>query len=670
MRAELADGRILEFPDGTDPSVIRATVKKVLAAQPAPESNLLETVGDAVINNPVTRGLGEFGSAIQRGAADTVDFFVSNPINAALQLGGSEARVPTVRQPNQFQEGNFIEDGLPKQIIRAGGELVAPALTGGAALRTAAAAIPEIQASQTLGSAITKQLGASAPAQDIAAAALAGAGGELGQEVAGETGKAVGTLVAPIAPAALKSAASTAIKTILRGVEGNTKGMNKVIDDFSEVGEVPTISQATGRTGQQVVENISGRVAGGGKIVSKAEKLSDSIKERVSRIADDISLVEGAESAGLTIKKGITGRGGFIDRFLSKSSKLWNKSDSFIDDSATVSVANIKGKLDELVREGKIGQILDNPKLSQIKAVLDDVDSLDYRTLRDLRSAVGQKLGNKELITDIPRAELKQVYGALSEDIRQAASQQGDEALKAFNRANAFTRSGHNRLDDFVERITRNVEVDKIFNAVTKGGEGTKVINTFKKSLRPEEWEIVVSNVIRKLGAANAGQQNATGDAFSVGKFLTDWNKLGTAKNSLLSGTKKLETYRNSLNKIARVAERVKEAQKQGANPSGTGQFNANFGLATTGIGGTAGALAAGNPAVATGVAATVLSTIAMNNVGARLMTNPLFVKWLATNATTPKLTGAQITALAKVASASNLDDAAAIQTLIEEIEQ
>lgn len=39
IEAELADGRILEFPDGTDPSVVQATVKKVLASsQPAPQT--------------------------------------------------------------------------------------------------------------------------------------------------------------------------------------------------------------------------------------------------------------------------------------------------------------------------------------------------------------------------------------------------------------------------------------------------------------------------------------------------------------------------------------------------------------------------------------------------------------------------------------------------------
>jgi hypothetical protein len=31
IRAELADGRVLEFPDGTDPGVIQATVKRMIA---------------------------------------------------------------------------------------------------------------------------------------------------------------------------------------------------------------------------------------------------------------------------------------------------------------------------------------------------------------------------------------------------------------------------------------------------------------------------------------------------------------------------------------------------------------------------------------------------------------------------------------------------------------
>ena len=37
IQAQLADGRTLEFPDGTDPLVIQSTVKRMIGAQlPAP----------------------------------------------------------------------------------------------------------------------------------------------------------------------------------------------------------------------------------------------------------------------------------------------------------------------------------------------------------------------------------------------------------------------------------------------------------------------------------------------------------------------------------------------------------------------------------------------------------------------------------------------------------
>ena len=39
IEAQLADGRVLEFPDGTDPAVIQSTVKRLIAeSQPAPKT--------------------------------------------------------------------------------------------------------------------------------------------------------------------------------------------------------------------------------------------------------------------------------------------------------------------------------------------------------------------------------------------------------------------------------------------------------------------------------------------------------------------------------------------------------------------------------------------------------------------------------------------------------
>lgn len=59
MRAELADGRVLEFPDGTDPAVIQTTIKKMLGAQPTEQQqpqaqeqpNLLQRTGSLALES-------------------------------------------------------------------------------------------------------------------------------------------------------------------------------------------------------------------------------------------------------------------------------------------------------------------------------------------------------------------------------------------------------------------------------------------------------------------------------------------------------------------------------------------------------------------------------------------------------------------------------------------
>ena len=51
MKAELADGRVLEFPDGTDPAVIQRTVKKMMGApQPQDQNNWSDVPGKALGN--------------------------------------------------------------------------------------------------------------------------------------------------------------------------------------------------------------------------------------------------------------------------------------------------------------------------------------------------------------------------------------------------------------------------------------------------------------------------------------------------------------------------------------------------------------------------------------------------------------------------------------------
>jgi hypothetical protein len=625
--------------------------EKLSSEQPK-ERGLLQQAGDVAL---------EGMAAVNRGAAGIVDF-AATPVNAALELAGSDARVPSlVSALAPATQGNFMDQGLGRDVVRAAGETVPAALAVGGALRAGAQSLPAMgQASESIGAGALRQMGSSTAAQDAGFAAISGAGGAIGQEVGGDTGQMIGAVAAPAAVALAPQMA----KSALQGIFGNSKTGQaaKVIDDFAAIGETPTVGMASGSPALQQAETVSSSVMGGGALRKKSESIAANMKKRLAEISDDLSTKEGAEAAGLEIKKGIQGKGGFLDRFRSTSSVLWNKADSLIDESKPVSLTNTKSILDEIVRGDKVGAILDNPKLVQLKAVVDETADIDYATLKSLRSSIGQKIGNNELVSDIPRAELKRVYGALTQDIKAAASESSPEALKAFERANKYTRTAHDRIDDYLERISTKVEPEKIFQAVAKGGEGTQIINAVKRSLKPEEWEVVASNVVRRMGRSTSGNQTAEGDAFSVDKFVTDWDKLGSAKKALFSGSPKLDSYGDDLAKIARVASTVKQSSRQGANYSGTAQAASRIAAGT--------GLATGVISASPTILGLTAGSIAMNTAGARLMSNPNFVKWLAQSAKIPaKNSAAAIGALSGVANQSSADDAAIIQQLVEELE-
>ena len=68
-------------------------------------------------------------AAVNRGAVDTLNFVGPDQVNAILQLSGSEKRVPTLNNIPGIDEataGNYMQEGLPRDIVRTGGEFLSP----------------------------------------------------------------------------------------------------------------------------------------------------------------------------------------------------------------------------------------------------------------------------------------------------------------------------------------------------------------------------------------------------------------------------------------------------------------------------------------------------------------------------------------------------------------
>ncbi len=285
---------------------------------------------------------------------------------------------------------------------------------------------------------------------------------------------------------------------------------------------------------------------------------------------------------------------------------------------------------------GRISQIRDNFNADMQRSgqstlannMRNPAPGLPYEAVKRLRTQVGALLESSELVTGAPRSQLKQLYAALSEDMRQGAIMSGNPgALRAWTRADRFTRAGHERLEGVIEKLVKADTVEGMFKSATNLEDmklGATKISTVMKSLQPAERSVVQSAFIRRLGLAKEGAQGAEGGTFSTQTFLTNWNKMSPQAKSTMFPRE----YRNCLDVIARSAEQIKRGSKVFANPSGTAPAAAQIGF----VGALGTSLATGSLKTA----AVLLSGFGAGRLSANLMTNPAFVRWLATSMKRP----------------------------------
>ncbi|MBL4891453.1 MAG: hypothetical protein JKX91_06460 [Rhizobiaceae bacterium] len=187
---------------------------------------------------PVVAPFSEAAAAFNRGALNLAESLTIDPINATLQLAGSDVRVPKLSESKvgqAFTKGEFLEPGIVRDVIQAGGELAAPGAAIGKVTRSIAQGVP---VAQTVGSNIARQLSTGTVAADVGLSGVAGAGGRAGEEVGGPIGGAIGSIAAPLAVAVPISAAKSVTSGLLRKaapsvdeLKNTARGIYKSLDD-------------------------------------------------------------------------------------------------------------------------------------------------------------------------------------------------------------------------------------------------------------------------------------------------------------------------------------------------------------------------------------------------------------------------------------------------------
>jgi hypothetical protein len=132
---------------------------------------------------------------------------------------------------------------------------------------------------------------------------------------------------------------------------------------------------------------------------------------------------------------------------------------------------------------------------------------------------VGEIIGQPGLASDGAQiGQLRALYGALSDDIRQTAKEFGPKAEGAWSRWNNYARARSDRIENVVSLILgKNGErgSQSAFEAMQrlaadKGGDPIKLARALR-SMPEEEAGSVRATMLDDLGTASAGKQDHTG---------------------------------------------------------------------------------------------------------------------------------------------------------------
>jgi hypothetical protein len=654
----------IDLPDDTTPAEVNQIVKDYSEAKSAVSP---EGIGDYATRqagltaraaiNPITAGAATgaaigsiapgIGTAAGAGAgavAGLVTDIIPKVYNALIAEPTQTGKIPSL---TEVMDRIKDEMGLPRpatdiermsgRAIEATSGLMAPVGAGKMALQAVspiARGIGQTLTSEPTAQALSTMTGSIG--QSLAESAGAGPAEQTAAGLVGALVPSASALrFAPIPGTGVKAPvpimAERAAQTVGR-MGAPREQIAKNIEAFQRAGTMPSAGQATESGVMRGIESTLGRVPGSIDIM-RAKSISQQaeIGGKVKQIADELSAIKEPVIVGQKIEKGI---GLFEKSIRAKESNLYNNLDKFVPKSTPIEANNLYSELSRIT-----APIPGAPALSQTKMIarptLQDFLSnlekdmvasggkLPFEAIKRIRSDIGKKLTKIEIGSDVERAEYKDLYKAISNDIRDAVAKQDPKGLPAFNRANNFSRVMHDRFDRLQGFISKN-EPEKVFDSAFSGMQaGPTRLHSLLQSIPKEDQKTVVSAFVAKMGRALPGAQDAGGDIFSTERFLTNWNKISPgAKRELFQrfGSK----FSEDMNKISKTAELIREGSRVLANPSGTA--GAVVGPAT--YASVAGSIAAGKYGFATGI----LSVGLLSNIGSRLFTNPTYVNWLAKN--------------------------------------
>jgi hypothetical protein len=415
--------------------------------------------------------------------------------------------------------------------------------------------------------------------------------------------RSVDTAMAAGMPAKFRAPAPAAAPALTEGQEVALAGQRAGVD-------LPRAVTSDSKSVQQVGK-IAANVPVAGQPLRKA---SQGAIEQMGEALDTARAGFGssdAAAAGQAVREGVTEaiKSGPIKQ---KVDDLYTAVDNTVNPVVTAPMPNTRGIAAQIEGRRTNAALPGSKNVAELEEALSR-PGMNYEGIKTLRSHFGEMLsGAKEIPQGMSMGEVKEIYGALSKDMRLVIARAGGpDGLKAYDAAEKAAKRWANVRED-LQRVLNVQSEEGIFSRVlqaagSKSSADIKLLGRVRGAVGPDKWNEVTSALIERLGRAPDG-------TFSPDRMLGPSGLGGLSEEGkrLLFRSTGQASHADVIDDIATISKRFKQLN-QYANPSGTGQ---------TTLGGAFGAGLVADPvsAVTTFAGAGGLSLILSRPASARAM--------------------------------------------------
>lgn len=352
----------------------------------------------------------------------------------------------------------------------------------------------------------------------------------------------------------------------------------EAIQDFSKIGETPTLAQATSGSnsplqylGRLLEFSPGGYLPYKGRIKSQLLAAETRINEALAKVGD-----VSQQDAGLSLQQGAQNFAGKISK---TAGRLEAKLDAAVPGKTIIAPNNTLQALNDMSAVGDGSQVGASTVSSTIKAALEQFSNdvkanggVSFEALKRFRTRLGAKTNSgQSLIADLSSGEASQLYKALTKDMEEAATAAGQGNLVKLRNSYYSQRKGE--LENiFEKRIKQDGAPEQVYRSFRDSdfSQAERIM----RQLSPQQRRQVAGQVLREMGMPTSGEAAGETATFSLDRFDTMMSKLsgtpGKGGNRLdnffsMSGTQDL---RAALKEVAAVSERFKGAEKFLKNPS------------------------------------------------------------------------------------------------------